>query len=53
VVVFDDVGYSSDEMERAWATIGTNPRVSRALRFGRMGAALVGASASRESPALR
>jgi predicted O-methyltransferase YrrM len=41
LVVFDDVGLASPEMTRAWRRIGEHPRVSRAVRFARMGAAVV------------
>ncbi len=41
LLLFDDVGFSSQEMERAWTRIGDHPRVSLAARFARMGAAVV------------
>lgn len=41
VIVFDDVGFSSAEMARAWRAIASHPRVPLALRLARMGIALV------------
>jgi predicted O-methyltransferase YrrM len=37
VVVFDDVGFSSPEMDRAWTAVRSEPRVSLAVRFARLG----------------
>jgi predicted O-methyltransferase YrrM len=53
VIVFDDVGFSTPGMERAWSKIADHPQVSHSLRFGRMGAAVLTGSPDRESPALR
>jgi predicted O-methyltransferase YrrM len=53
VVVFDDVGFSIPEMERAWRKIAAHPGVAHSLRFGRMGVAVVNGSPDRKSPALR
>jgi predicted O-methyltransferase YrrM len=39
-VAFDDVGFTSSEMNQAWREIRADPRVASAARFARMGVAV-------------
>jgi predicted O-methyltransferase YrrM len=52
-IVLDDVGFSLPEMARAWRRIGADPRVSLAVRFGRMGAVLLSGAHGGPTPPLR
>lgn len=41
VVVFDDVGFTTEEMARAWRAVASHPRVALALRLSRMGIVVI------------